>query len=52
MDDTVGLGCNEGDNFRTSAETMGDTYKSEKAKGKVNITMSDKTNKILILVSC
>lgn len=52
MDDAVALSCNEEDSFRTSAGTMGDIYESEKAQGKVNIITPDKTNKILILVSC
>lgn len=54
MGDTVGLDCSKRDGTRTCARTMGNADgpdKPEETKNKINITILDKINKILILVS-
>lgn len=51
MGDVAGPGCNEGDSTGSDARTGGDVHRLERAKGKLDITTSDKTNKMPILVS-
>lgn len=56
ISDTAGLGCSKRDNARTNTGTgtkmKDDANEPERAEGKVvDITMPNKTNKTLILVS-
>ena len=44
-------GYSKENSAKTNAKTMGDTNKPEEAKGKIDITTLDKTNKTFILVS-
>ncbi len=54
MGDVTGSGCSERDSARTGAEmgagTGGDAYGPKTVEGKVDIIISDKTNKTPILV--
>lgn len=49
--DIAGLECIEKNGIRIGVETRGDVKGLEGAKGKVNITMPNKINKTLLLVS-
>ena len=51
MSNAARPGYSERDNAGTNAKIMSDADGPEGAKGKVDITMLDKTNKIFILVS-
>lgn len=51
MDDVARLSYSERDGIGTFAKTMDDANRPKGAKGKVEIIMSDKTNKTSILIS-
>ncbi len=51
MGDAAGVNCSAEDDAGTGAGARGDADGPEAAEGKIDITMPDKTNKTLILVS-
>ena len=51
MGDVAGPGYSEGDNARSNTRMMDNADRPDRIKGKIDITLPDKTNKILILVS-
>lgn len=51
MDDAARPGCSEKDDAGTGTGTMGHIDGLERAKSKIDITIPNKTNKTLILVS-
>ena len=51
MGDTAGPGCSKGDGAETGAGMISNVDGPKGVEGKIDITISDKTNKTPILIS-